>query len=80
MTKREKRMLLILALGVAGAVLLTVLLSKFPFPVPLSRRLARMRNHPALVAWTLMAIMLSPLLGWVIYEKIRDALGRSKPT
>jgi Zn-dependent protease with chaperone function len=80
MTKREKRMVLILALGGAIAVLLTVLLSKFPFPRPLSGRLAMMRNHPAIAAWILIALMLSPLVGWVIYEKIRNALGRSRPT
>jgi hypothetical protein len=80
MSKREKRMLLIFALVCASAVLLTVLLSSFPFPGPLSRRLALMRNHPAIVAWILIAIMLSPLVGVVIYEKMRNARRRCEPT
>lgn len=81
MSKREKRILLIFALVCASAVLLTLLLSSFPFPGPLSRRLAVMRNHPAIFAWTLIAIMLSPLVGVIMYEKIRNVLGRrSKPT
>jgi hypothetical protein len=80
MSKREKGMLLIFALVCASAVLLTLLLSSLPFPGPLSRRPAQIRNHPAIVAWILIAIMLSPLVGVVIYEKIRSALRRSKPT
>jgi hypothetical protein len=80
MTKRGKRMLLILVLGGAIAVMLTLLLSRFPFPGPLSRRLALIRKHPGIVFWILFAIMLSPLVGFVIYEKIRNALGPSKPT
>lgn len=80
MSKREKRMLLVFALACATAVLLTLLLSSFRFPGSLSRRLALMRSHPAIVAWILIAVMLSPLAGVVIYEKIRSALRHSKPT
>jgi hypothetical protein len=34
------------------------------------------RNHPASVDWILIAITLSPLVGVVIYEKIRRGLER----
>ncbi|MBV8135475.1 MAG: hypothetical protein JO121_07535 [Deltaproteobacteria bacterium] len=80
MNKREKRVLLAFGLVCASAVLITLLLSSFPFPEPVSRRLAQMRNHPGIVVWILMAIMLSPLVGVVIYAKIRNGLRRPKPT